>query len=88
MSFDWADYLQLAEALARNPALPGPEEAALRSAISRAYYATYCSARDLAAGRGELTLTRLSSDHARVIDHFRYDSAPTRQQIGILAWFI
>jgi uncharacterized protein (UPF0332 family) len=82
MSFDWTDYLQFAEALALNPALPGPEEAALRSAVSRAYYAAYCCARDLAAGRRELTPARLSSDHTLIIDHFRLDSNPTRRQIG------
>jgi uncharacterized protein (UPF0332 family) len=41
MSFDWADYLRLAESLVSNPNAPGPEEAALRAAISRAYYAAF-----------------------------------------------
>ena len=51
MSFDWADYLKLAEALTRDPSSPGPEEASLRTAISRAYYAAYRSASNLAASR-------------------------------------
>jgi hypothetical protein len=46
MSFDWADYLKLAEALTQAPTVPGPEEAALRAAMSRAYYAAFCSARN------------------------------------------
>jgi uncharacterized protein (UPF0332 family) len=82
MSFDWTDYLQFAEALALKPALPGPEEAALRSAVSRAYYAAYCRTRDLATDRRELTPTRRSSDHTLIIDHFRLDSNPTHRQIG------
>lgn len=36
MSFDWATFLACAETLAQ-----APDEAAKRSAISRAYYATY-----------------------------------------------
>lgn len=37
MAFDWSEYLTLAHELARRPG----EEAALRSAISRAYYSVY-----------------------------------------------
>lgn len=37
MIFDWADYLKFAEALQANPEAPGPREAALRAATSRAY---------------------------------------------------
>lgn len=40
MPFDWAEYLRLAEELA----LRHDDEAARRSAISRAYYAAYCQA--------------------------------------------
>ena len=41
MAFDWSQYLVLAEALAEQPG----NEAALRSAVSRAYYAAFCLAR-------------------------------------------
>ena len=82
MSFDWADYLKLAEALTRDPASPGPEEASLRTAISRAYYAAYRSASTLAAGRGEIIPTGLASDHGLVINHFRNATDPVRQKIG------
>ena len=58
MSFDWADYLKLAEALTQSLTVPGPEEAALRAAMSRAYYAAFCSARNLAGNREGLALTR------------------------------
>ncbi|MFZ2420001.1 MAG: hypothetical protein WBD79_11930 [Anaerolineae bacterium] len=82
MSFDWADYLKLAEALTRDPSSPGPEEASLRTAISRAYYAAYRSASNLAASRGELVPAGLASDHGLVINHFRYAADPVRQKIG------
>ena len=40
-SFDWNDYLTLAEYLSENRAATGVPEAALRSAVSRAYYYAY-----------------------------------------------
>jgi uncharacterized protein (UPF0332 family) len=82
MSFDWADYLRLAESLVSNPNSPGPEEAALRAAISRAYYAAFCSARNLAESRGEMIRARRSTDHWQVIDHFQDTPEFVRQQIG------
>ena len=42
MAFDWSQYLLLAEALAEQK----DNEAALRSAVSRAYYAAFCLARE------------------------------------------
>jgi len=82
MSFDWADYLKLAEALTHDPVSPGPEEASLRTAISRAYYAAHRSASNLAASRGEIIPAGLASDHGLVIAHFQNATDPTRQKIG------
>jgi uncharacterized protein (UPF0332 family) len=52
MSFDWADFLALAQALQSNPEVPGPQEAALRSAVSRAYYAAFHLAGEVARSEG------------------------------------
>jgi len=82
MSFDWAEFLTLAEALLRDPNSPGPEEASLRSAISRAYYAAYCSARNLARDGGEITLTHTGRDHWLVQKHFQDSPNPVRRKIG------
>lgn len=82
MSFDWFDFLALADALSRNPTSPGPEEASLRSAISRAYYAAYCSVRNFADARGEILLRGKASDHWLVINHFRRSPDASRQKIG------
>lgn len=82
MSFDWADYLKLAEALTRDPISPGPEEASLRTAISRAYYAAFRSASNLAASRGEIIPTGSPGDHGLVINHFQQATDPARQKIG------
>ena len=47
MTFDWSEYLRLAEALETETAGDGhARDAGHRSAVSRAYYAAFCSARD------------------------------------------
>ena len=47
MRFDWSEYLNLAQELAAtNSDCSGNREAKLRSAISRAYYSTFCRARN------------------------------------------
>lgn len=53
--FDWDEFLDLAETLAAEPS----NEAAARSAISRAYYATFH------AGRGYLVRTGIPVDRSR-----------------------
>ncbi|MEG3902452.1 HEPN domain-containing protein [Microcoleus sp. B4-C5] len=47
MRFDWSEYLNLAQELAAtNSDSSANREAKLRSAISRAYYSTFCLARN------------------------------------------
>lgn len=48
MSFDWPDYLEIAQELARlaKNAPPKLQEARYRASISRAYYAVFCKACD------------------------------------------
>jgi uncharacterized protein (UPF0332 family) len=46
MTFDWSAFLHLAEALESGAGNGELEDARYRSAISRAYYAAFCSARD------------------------------------------
>jgi uncharacterized protein (UPF0332 family) len=82
MSFHWGDYLTLADSLVNAPGTPGPQEAALRAAISRAYYAAFCSARNLARSRGEIAATGAVSDHELVAVHFRGSTDPMRRRIG------
>lgn len=82
MSFNWSDFLALADALNRSPNSPGPIEASLRSAVSRAYYAAYCSTRNFADTRGEIALSGKPSDHQLVISHFRSSTDSVRKRIG------
>jgi uncharacterized protein (UPF0332 family) len=83
MSCDWTEFLTLAEALQRTPNSPGPREASLRSAISRAYYAAFCVARNFGRDRREFAPTGTAQDHSLVKDHFRKSSDRTRRKIGI-----
>ncbi len=65
MPFDWKEYLRLAEELSTRQ-----EDAALRSAISRAYYAAFCSARNHLQKQGE-PLSRSGDSHKAVWESFQ-----------------
>jgi uncharacterized protein (UPF0332 family) len=82
MNFDWAGFLTLADALLRDPNLPGPEEASLRSAISRAYYAAFCSARNFARDNEGLVPTGKATDHELARSHFETSGDRARWKIA------
>lgn len=87
MSFEWADYLAVAQELAgRAVPTPSSQEARLRSANSRAYYAAFWVAlihlRDY-DGDTNLANPYLPSIHAYVRDQYRDARAGRiRRQIG------
>jgi uncharacterized protein (UPF0332 family) len=66
MSFQWADYLVLSQNLAGQTLVPC-QEAKLRSAISRAYYAAFCSTRNLLNQKG-YSIYPTSKAHQEVQD--------------------
>lgn len=74
--FDWANYLMLA----RDLAAPGADGAALRSAVSRAYYAAFCQARNILRQDGVNTDDLRS--HWSLWNIYRDDPDPVRQIIG------
>jgi len=71
MGFDWIEFLTLAEALQSAPDSPGPPEAALRSAASRAYYAAFHRALNFACREG-FEPSFQASDHKEIQNHFRH----------------
>lgn len=77
MSFDWSTYLELADELAMRS-----EESCQRSAISRAYYAAFCSAREKLEDEGKLSRTGGGQDHIRVWNSFQTSGEKTRRRIG------
>jgi uncharacterized protein (UPF0332 family) len=77
IAFNWREYLTLAIELEE-----GTDEAKLRSSISRAYYAAYCSARNYMEGPCKRTLKRGIPAHQCVIEYFngnRDDKANCRR---------
>jgi len=77
MSFDWAEYLKLANSLIFEPKEQS-EEARLRSSISRAYYSVFCRSR-VRAG----FVINLGSDvHKSVIEKYKNSSVPREKLAG------
>lgn len=72
MAFQWRSYFDLALELSQRT----EEEAALRSAISRAYYAVYCTARD------SLSERPLGTAHRPVWEAFRSSGNRDRRRVG------
>jgi hypothetical protein len=64
-SFPWADFLQLAEDLAVQ-ASKERSEGKGRTAVGRAYYATYLAARDYAKTKGIDIATTETSSHGKL----------------------
>lgn len=81
MSFDWSQYFNLARELAGQTTPPAGQEARLRSALSRAYYAVFCLARNHLRDREGLSIPR-DRVHSYVIDHFKTSADPARSQLG------
>ena len=72
--FDWRDYLALASDLSSGPigaVVPVQiSEASSRCAVSRAYYAAFCHARNHAASHLGFVPTNKGADHWLLRQHF------------------
>jgi hypothetical protein len=71
MPFDWHDYLDLARWLEANTPPGTSDEAAKRTAISRAYYAAFCYARNYARHYLGFVPRDDETDHGRLRAHLR-----------------
>ena len=71
MPFDWKEYLNLAKSLQNRQGNDYSQEAAFRSAVSRAYYAAFCHARNFIRDRESFSPYTNALDHSRVREHFR-----------------
>jgi len=69
MAFDWNEYLNLAAFLKGDKVNYLPE-AGIRSAISRAYYAAYCHARNFAVAKQSFVASGKADDHDLLIRHY------------------
>ncbi len=88
MRFDWSEYLNLAQELAAtNSDSSANNEAKLRSAISRAYYSTFCLARNyLRDIEKDPRLSRKNRDineHQYVAEEFIYHPTKIKNIVKI-----
>ena len=82
MSFDWWEYLRLAEALVQRRTTFASEEACCRAAVSRAYYAVYGVARTQARAHDGVHLPPTGDAHQQVSLHYRTGPSPQHRAIG------
>jgi uncharacterized protein (UPF0332 family) len=69
MSFDWRAYLSLAEMLVSSD-VAADREACLRSAMSRAYYAAFATARQQSRERHGGVVRQSAAEHGEVATFF------------------
>lgn len=84
MSFEWREYLVLANDLYSSCTTFSNEEACLRAATSRSYYAAFCTARNVARDKEGLTLTNTGGDHGIVSRFYKNASDRERKKVGVL----
>src|SRR6266487_2803711 len=79
MSFDWSEYLDLAEELAGAAPVNTPSaEARQRSAISRAYYAAF----HICLAKLGSRIPAYENSHLRVVEYYRHNQNQTYKEIG------
>lgn len=69
--FDWEDFFRLAQELAGRDSCEPLNEAAKRTAVSRAYYAAFCAARDHAVQQLNYQSQQTGRDHSELQKHLR-----------------
>ena len=84
MSFDWSEYLTLAQELTSASISSPIQEAHLRAAISRAYYAAFCKARNYLHNKDGYLTPRGTNAHLDVIMKFERSSNMGRRKVGAL----
>ena len=83
MSFDWSEYLNTARELAGQATALASDEAKKRSAISRAYYAAFCSARNHLRDKEHDQSIPVGGDaHGYVRKQFKTSKDKVRREIG------
>lgn len=81
MAYNWKDFLTLAENLFSSDENPGPHEAVMRSSVSRAYYAAFCTALEIGKQKG-FSSTR-KGDHSNIRQYFRNLKPTSKEALDI-----
>jgi len=82
MSFEWVEYLNLAHELGGQTLSPANQEARLRAAISRAYYAVFCKCRNYLRDKENHRIPSGGKAHQYVQNEFKRSMNKLRRQIG------
>ena len=85
MTFDWTEFLKLARELqerADDADLPFAPEAAKRTAVSRAYYAAFCHARNYAEKRFGFQPSGSGQDHGSLRTFFRRQNDEVFEEVA------
>ncbi len=83
MSFNWTEYLTLSQELAGQSMISSLQEACLRAAISRAYYAVFCNARNFLINKDNYFSPGDINVHIDVMQRFIDSNNPMRQRVGL-----
>jgi len=83
MSFDWPEYLYLAQELTGPSARSSTQEAKSRSAASRAYYAAFGKARNFLRAQKNVPIPNTGRAHRLVWQWFEGNSSDEAKQIGV-----
>lgn len=81
MSFDWLSYLRFAEAALGKAAEFSDQDAVYRTVVSRAYYAVYCSTRNVVKATDGQEFH--GNDHQRLQIYLKEHSQKERQRLGL-----
>ncbi|MEB3179945.1 MAG: HEPN domain-containing protein [Nostocaceae cyanobacterium] len=82
MSFDWSQYLNLAKELAGEQTTPANQEAKLRDAISRAYYAAFILARNHLRDKQANIIPTTGDAHGYVWQQFKLNPDSAHQLVA------
>jgi len=84
MTFDWQEYIALAQWLCDNARVPNcSEEASYRAAISRAYYAAFQCVLNFAVEKDNFQPKGGGDDHGRLLKHFALRGKGPRRRIYV-----
>ncbi len=86
MKFIWLQFLLVAKTFVRQAATSRYQDALLRSAISRAYYAAFVSARNFLRDKEGVIFSSSPDTHQQVANHFRNSPVKNHRQIGIMLY--
>ncbi|OCR02050.1 hypothetical protein BCD67_07700 [Oscillatoriales cyanobacterium USR001] len=82
MTFDWSEYLNVAKELAGIATTTPEQEAKLRAAISRAYYAVFILARNHLRDREGHSIPTTGDAHQYVASQFKQSQDSNRRFVG------